>query len=233
MKELHEKTHRFARYNNIKDIAKLDLQSTLTRHISQAPVSIVLAKDIRYSTAVRSTAIISFVGELKPSWVKHTLQRKINLSQEEASHLLRKNVFSKIRSLFSNIMNMLPNVRSIDLKGAAGTVFNDELQIQKEMVTTMNFKLENTCQQGTSDFENLSRNLESVTKMTYIFQPMQWRWEAEKQVKITVKNDPAAKTCEIKIEGRDSENQKVEKEFDSFVSWLKRAVVIRHPNAGK
>jgi hypothetical protein len=128
---------------------------------------------------------------------------------------------------------MLLNKRTIDLDGAAGTVFKDELEIRKEMVTTMNFKLENRYAPGTTDFDNLSRNLESVTKMTYIFQPMQWRWQAGKQVKITVKNDPATKTCEITIEGRDSENKNVKKEFVSFVSWLARCVVIRHPNAGK
>jgi hypothetical protein len=233
MKELHERTHRFVKYKDTNDIAKLDLQSTLTRHISQAPVSIVLARDIRYSTAVRSVAIISFVGELKPSWVKYILQRKIDLSDEEATHLDGKGVFARIRSFFSNIINMLPNKKTIALDGPAGTVLNDELQIRKEMITTMNFKLENRFRPNTADFDNLSRNLESVTKMTYIFQPMQWRWESEKQAKITIKNDPATKTCEVTVEGRQSVNQQVKKEFDSFVSWLARCVVIRHPNAGK
>ncbi|CAF2052588.1 unnamed protein product [Rotaria magnacalcarata] len=65
MKELHDRSHLFVRYNSRGDIAKLDLQSTLTRPISTAPVSIVLARDIRHSTAVRATAIISFVGEIK------------------------------------------------------------------------------------------------------------------------------------------------------------------------
>jgi hypothetical protein len=233
MKELHERTHRFVKYKDTTEIAKLDLQSTLTRHISQAPVSIVLARDIRYSTAVRSMAIISFVGELKPSWVKYILKRKIDLSDEEATHLHQKGVFARIRSVFSNIWNMLLNKRTIDLDGAAGTVFKDELEIRKKMVTTMNFKLENRYAPGTTDFDNLSRNLETVTKMTYIFQPMQWRWQAEKQVKIMVKNDPATKTCEVTVEGRDSENKNVKKEFVSFVSWLACCVVIRHPNAGK
>jgi hypothetical protein len=128
---------------------------------------------------------------------------------------------------------MLPNKKTIALDGPAGTVLNDELQIRKEMITTMNFKLENRFRPNTADFDNLSRNLESVTKMTYIFQPMQWRWESEKQAKITIKNDPATKTCEVTVEGRQSVNQQVKKEFDSFVSWLARCVVIRHPNAGK
>ncbi|CAF4044605.1 unnamed protein product, partial [Rotaria sordida] len=54
----------------------------------------------------------------------------------------------------------------------------------------------------------------------------------EKQVKILVNNDPATNTCEITVEGQDSENQKVKKEFDSFMSWLKDCVIIRPPNAG-
>jgi hypothetical protein len=236
MKELHERTHRYVRYINIDegkneydDIALFYVKSTLTRHISQAPVSLVLARDIRYSTAVRSKAIISFVGQLEPTWVKYALKRKIQINAEEDNHLRQKGVFARIRSFLSNIIDR----RAISLDGVAGTVLNDELRIRKGMITTMNFKLENRYAPGTTDFENLSRNLESVTKMTYIFQPMQWRWEAEKQAKITIKNDPATKTCDVTVEGRHSVNEQVKKAFDSFASWLTRCVVIRHPNAGK
>ena len=109
----------------------------------------------------------------------------------------------------------------------------DEIDLRKEMLTTMTFQLKNGCQPNTSWHDNLSNNLESVTKMTYIFKPMQWRWKIEKQVEIAINNIPASKTCEIVVEGRDSENKKVEKEFDSFLGWLKRCAVIRHPNAGK
>lgn len=240
MKELHERTHRYVRYidvnedkNKNDDIAVLDLQSTLTRHISQAPVSLVLARDIRYSTAVRSKAIISFVGQLEPTWVKYALKRKIQINTEEDNHLRQKGVFSRIRSVLSNILDMLNSKRTIGLGGIAGTVLNDELRIRNEMITTMNFKLENRYRPDTTEFKNLSRNLESVTKMTYIFQPMQWRWEAEKQAKITIKNNPATNTCDITVEGRHSVNEKVKKAFDSFASWLSYCVVIRHPNAGK
>ncbi|CAF3883818.1 unnamed protein product [Rotaria sordida] len=232
MKELNGRIHRFVRYTNAVEIAKLDLQSTLTRPISQAPVSLVLARDIRYTTAIRSVAIISFVGELKPSWVQYTLDRDIPANSEEKQQLRRKNIFSKIRSIISNIMNLFGDNRPIQLSGIAGTVFHDELLLRKGMISTMKFKLENKCQPDTADFENLSNNLKSVTKMIYIFQPMQWRWEAEKQVKILINNDPATNTCEITVEGQDSENQKVKKEFNSFVSWLKRCVIIRPPNAG-
>ncbi|CAF5064878.1 unnamed protein product, partial [Rotaria sp. Silwood1] len=61
---------------------------------------------------------------------------------------------------------------------------------------------------------------------------MKWRWEAQKQVKITINANPTTKTCEITLEGRDSENRNCQKEFQSFLSWLKRCVVIRPPHAG-
>jgi hypothetical protein len=61
---------------------------------------------------------------------------------------------------------------------------------------------------------------------------MKWRWEAQKQVKITVTDNLAKKTCDIIVEGKHSENQNVKKEFDSFLDWLQKVAVIRHPNAG-
>jgi hypothetical protein len=62
---------------------------------------------------------------------------------------------------------------------------------------------------------------------------MIWRWQAQKQIKITVNSDIATETCEISIKGRDSEVNNVRKELNSFQSWLNSCAVIRHPNAGK
>ena len=233
MKEIQDRTHRFARYRDTKDIAVLDLQSSLTRHISQAPVRLVLARDVLYSSAARSTAVISFVGEIKPSWVQHQLERHFVLTLEEKQHLESRNVLTKIRSIFAAIANWVQNKPALLLKNQAGIVFNDELELRKELITTKAFELQNNFRQGSSEHENLSRNLESVTKMVYIFQPMRWRWETEKQMKITIDNNPAGKTCVVKVEGRLSEQENVKKEFDRFVRWLKRSVVIRHPNSGK
>ncbi|CAF0951177.1 unnamed protein product [Rotaria sp. Silwood1] len=87
MKDLQEKTHQYGRYKDTIDLAVLDLQSTLVRSISEAPVSIVLARDVRYSTAVRSTAILSFIGEIKPSWIECPTVRNIKISDEELTHL--------------------------------------------------------------------------------------------------------------------------------------------------
>lgn len=233
MKEIHEKTHRFVRYNNIEDIAILDLQSTLTRPISEAPVSVVLARDIRYTTAVRSTAILSFVGEIKPSWVECEVERKIQISQNEETHLRNKGIWSRIKSALKTVLGWPNHKNIVSLSGMTGTVINDEFHLRKEMITTLKFELKNNCSPNTTEYDNLSRNLESVTKMTKIFEPMKWRWKAQKQVEININNDPTKKTCEIVVEGRDSENQNVKKEFDSFLNWLKYSIVIRHPDASK
>jgi hypothetical protein len=233
MKEIQDRTHRFARYRDTGDIAVLDLQSTLTRPISQAPVRLVLARDVVYSSAARSTAVISFVGEIKPSWIQHQLERRFVLTSEEKQYLESRNVLKKIRSFISTVVNLVQNKPTFVLKNEAGIVFNDELELRKELITTKTFELENKCKQGTAEHENLSRNLESVTKMVYIFQPMRWRWEAEKQMKITVDTNPAGKTCVVKVNGRLSEQAKVKNEFKQFERWLKRCVVIRHPNSGK
>ncbi|CAF1504396.1 unnamed protein product, partial [Adineta ricciae] len=73
-KELYGKHLHFQRYNGTGDEAILDLQSTLTRPISSAPVALILARDIRHSTAVRAVAILSFVGEIKSEWLQHNLE---------------------------------------------------------------------------------------------------------------------------------------------------------------
>jgi len=233
MKDLYEKTHLFVRYNNEDDRAILDLQSTLTRPISETPVSIVLARDIRYASAVRSIAILSFVGELKPSWIGLNIERDIEISEEEKQHLNGKNIWTRFKSKLSHKIHQLKNKPIVSLHGTTGIVINDEFHLRKQMVTTMQFQLENNCTKNTAAYENLSKNLESITKMIYIFNPMKWRWQAQKQVKITISDNPANKTCDITVEGRDSENKNVRKEFDSFLSWLQRAAVIRHPNEGK
>lgn len=234
MKEIQERTHRFARYRDTTDIAILDLQSTIIRStISQPPARLVLARDVLYSSAKRSTAVISFVGEMKPSWVQHQLERHFVLTHEEKQHLESQNILTRIRSGITAIANWFQNKPALVLKNQAGIVFNDELELRKELVTTETFQLKNDCKQGSTEHGNLSRNLESVTKMVYIFQPMRWRWEAEKQMKITVDTNPAAKTCVVKVEGRLSEQANVKKQFDRFVRWLKLSVVIRHPNSGR
>lgn len=233
MKDLQERTHQYGRYNNITDLAVLDLQSTLIRPISEAPVSVVLARDVRYSTAVRSTAILSFIGEIKPSWVAVVTKREIAITDEEEKHLESKGIASRIKSMFSKFINVLFGHKTVSFNGKSGIIYKAELDLRKQIETTMKFELKNECKTGTAEYENLSRNLESITKMPYIFNAMKWRWEAQKQVKITIDPNSNTNTCEITLEGRDSANRSCQKEFQSFLSWLKRCTVIRPPNAGK
>jgi hypothetical protein len=233
MKELQERVHQFIRYNDQNDIAVLDLQSTFTRPISQSPVSLILARDVRYLSAIRSTAILSFVGEIQSEWINYNLKREINLNNEEETHLNTNNKYTNAQSKFSNRINMQFNNQMVSLKGPAGIVLNAELHLRQEIIYEYTFYLENKNPPTTALYANLSRNLESVMKMTRIFNPMIWRWQTQKQVKITVNSDTATKTSKITVLGRNSDIKKVKEEFDSFLGWLQNCAVIRHTNGGK
>ncbi|CAF3353058.1 unnamed protein product [Rotaria sp. Silwood1] len=228
-RDLQDRTHHFVRYSSKNDTAVLDLKSTLTRPISQAPVSLVVARDILYLSSVRLTAIISFLGEIKVDWIEHSIERQIKLNEAEENYLKENNGYSTAKSMFSNKIQLGLNNRLLSLSGPAGVVLNSELYLFQQMIIEHQFCLENN---NSTKYKNLSQNLDSVMKMTQIFNPMIWRWEAQKQVKITVNSNTATKTCEITIRGRDSQVQQVRKEFDSFLSWLQECAVIRHPNAG-
>ena len=232
-KDLQERIHHFIRYNAGNDtLAVLDLKSTLIRPISQAPVSLVLARDILYLSSIRSTAIISFVGEIKADWMQHDADRHIRLNEAEEAHLKSNNGYSKAKSAFSNRITMSLNNQLLTLNGLAGATLNSELYLLQELITEQTFTLKNNNPPNTRAFINLASNLESVMKMTRIFNPMIWRWKAEKQVEITVNGNTATQTCEITIKGRNSEVEKAKEEFDSFLDWLKTCAVIRHPNSG-
>ncbi len=234
MKELQGKTHLFTRYSPPKeDLAVLDLQSTLTRAITSAPVSLVLARDIRFSSSIRATAVLSFVGEIKSQWIEYSLKRKITLNAAEEAKLNSDNILATTRQFFPNVKTQLDN-HVLNLEGAAGSVLGAELDILQQLVVEMKFTLTNEFQPNAkANYERMKRNLESVSKLTRIFNPMIWRWEAQHQVKITVNNNTIKDECEITIEGRDSQNQLVYKEFQSFLGWLKHCAVLRHPNSGK
>ncbi|CAF3022828.1 unnamed protein product [Rotaria sp. Silwood2] len=233
MRELQEKNLLFARYKDTEDIAVLDIKSTLTRPIKQEPVPLVVARDVFYSTAVRSRAIISFVGEIKLDWMNHSIKREFRLTAEEETYLNSNNRYGNVRQLYPNNIQMLLSNKTLKLTGRSDVVLNAELQLRKEMITELTFKLENHYSANTTEYKNLADNLEKVSKMPNIFHPMIWRWETEKQVKITVDNNTSAKTCDIKVVGRPSEIAKVKQEFDSFLSWLSNCAVLRDPDSGK
>jgi HrpA-like RNA helicase len=232
MKELQDRNLHFVRYNGQGNtIAVLDLQSTLTRPINTAPVSLVLARDIRHSTAIRATAILSFVGEIKPEWLEHTIERQVDLTNEEDTYINTGNKFISALSKFSHKINIQKTNGKILLKGSSGVVLNAELHLRQQMISELQFTL---TELGSSiAHKNFTENLKSVMKMTRIFNPMKWRWNAQKQVEITINSNTATQTCEITVKGRDSDNKKVREEFASFIGWLRNCAVIRHPNAGK
>ncbi|CAF4020786.1 unnamed protein product [Rotaria magnacalcarata] len=233
MRELQGKTHLFTRYSPPKqDVAVLDLQSTLSRPITSSPVSLVLARDVRFSSSKRAEAVLLFVGEIKSQWIDYTFQRTIKLNEVEETKLKSDNILSTAQHIFSNIKIQLNN-HSLSLEGSAGSVLDAELDILRQLVVEMKFTLKNTFEPNKKDdHERMKRNLEGVSKMLSIFNPMKWRWDAEQQVEITVSNNEINDQCEITIEGRDSQNKLVKKELGSFIVWLTRCAVIRSPNAG-
>ena len=233
MRELHEKHPLFARYKDLSDIAVLDLKSTLTKPIKEAPVPLVITRDVLYSTAVRSRSIILFVGGINVEWMRHNLERELKLTPEEETHLNTESRYTNAHSLYSNNIEMNLNDKTISLRGKSSVVFNAELHLLNEMIHEIKFELTNRYPSNTASYNNLANNLEKVGKMPRIFDPMIWRWKNEKQVIIKVNNKASSKTCEIKIKGRHSEIYKAKREFDSFLSWLGNCAVIRNLDAGK
>ncbi|CAF5052583.1 unnamed protein product, partial [Rotaria sp. Silwood1] len=215
-----------------EDVAVLDLQSTLIRAITSSPVSLVIARDIRFSSSIRATAVLSFVGEIKSQWIAYRFKRQIKLNAAEEAKLNSDNILANAKKAFSNVQIQLNN-HILSLEGPAGSVLDAELDILQQLVVEMKFKLVNDYSPtAKTDYERMRRNLEDVSKMPSIFNPMKWRWEAEHQVKMTVNNNTTNNECEITIEGRDSQNQLVLNEFGSFLGWLRNCAVVRHPHAG-
>ena len=233
-KELLERTHLYIQYNGSEqdNFAELDTQSVLARSTYKTPPALVLARDIRYSTLIRSKAVLSFVGAIKPEWIEHPIKRQFKINTEEETRL-NNNIFENALWRFSNRINMLLTRTDVNLTGRAGTVFNSECYLLGEMVEQYQFNLENNNPPNTARHTNLARNLESVMKMPQIFNPMKWRWENQKQVAITVNCNTSTNTCEVTVNAKNSEYKKVKNEFDSFLSWLQNCAVIRHPNSGK
>ncbi|CAF0772628.1 unnamed protein product [Didymodactylos carnosus] len=240
MKELQGKLHLFVRYhqqsatNTDMDLAVLDLQSTLVRPMTQAPVSLVLARDIRFSSSIRATAVLSFLGELKSEWIEKQMVRQFTLNDAELAKLNADGIVQAVKNIFSNI-NITTANNTIKIQGSSGAVLDAELDIRKQLVVEHKFRLKNEYPKQSASYQNLKRNLESVSKMaTRIFNPMIWRWERQEQVKITIDGSSTESDdiCEVTVLGRDSQNQLVEAEFNSFLTWLKNSVVLRHPNSG-
>ncbi|CAF4048838.1 unnamed protein product [Rotaria sp. Silwood2] len=218
LKEIYGRNHHYVRYDSTNEnIAVLDSQSTLARHRSMSPVPLVLARDIRYASSIRSRAVLSFLGELQPGWIEYQVQRNIVLNEKEAAYLTNKYILPTAKTNFHSIdIQLISDTLSIE--GKAGTSLKAELCIRQQLtVEQPEFELENRFDPDTEEYKNLSRNLES---------------EAERQAKITVNPNTSTKNITVKIIARDSDYENIKKEFKSFVRWLGYCAVMRRPNSG-
>jgi hypothetical protein len=233
-KELFERTHLYIQYNGSTEdnLAELDSQSVVGKSTNKIPPPFVLARDIRYSTSVRSKAILSFIGVIKPEWAEYPIKRQLKINTEEETRLNSNNIYTNAVSTYSKRINMLLTKTDVNLSGPVGTIYSSESHLLREMVEQFTFKLENKNPPNTTQHINLAHNLESIMKMSQIFNPMKWRWENQKQVTIIVNCNTSTNTCEVTINGRNSDYKSVKKEFNSFLSWLQNCAVIRHPNSG-
>ncbi|UJR12813.1 hypothetical protein I4U23_016986 [Adineta vaga] len=236
-KLLQGKTQQYVKYNIHQQqdsldepcsIAVIDRTSTLrTGNKGALPASLVLARDVRYLTAIRSSAILSFVGQIESSWLEYTFSRELKLNQNEEQKLKNNNILQQAIQQFPYIQIHINNGKLV-FHGPSGHILNAELYIRQQLITSYSFTL-------SSDQANdtLARNLKSVTSMPGdLFGPLRWRWESECQVKVRTKMHKNNGTIEVNVEGLDSQNQAVEKEFRSFLFWLRLCAVIRDPNSG-
>ncbi|CAF4748770.1 unnamed protein product, partial [Rotaria sp. Silwood2] len=123
---------------------------------------LVVARDVFYSTPIRSRAIISFVGEIKLDWMNHSIKREFSLTAEEETYLNNNNRYDKVRQLYPNNIQMLVSNKTLKLTGRSDVVLNAELQLRKEMITELTFKLENRYSPKTTQYKNLADNLEKL-----------------------------------------------------------------------
>ncbi|CAF1194233.1 unnamed protein product [Didymodactylos carnosus] len=237
LKILQGKTQQFLKYNfatsqspSNETVAVIDISSKLrTKNKGPSPASLVLARDVLYLTTVRSTAILSFVGQIESLWIEYTIVRELPLNENEERKLNDDNILSNANKQFSHIHIHISN-KTLILRGPSGEVLNAELYIRQQLVTEFKCTLSSVITGQVNDA--LARNLTLVTKMrTDLFGPLRWRWEAQHQVKIRTKNNHTNGTVDITVEGLDSQNQLVHKEFQSFLKWLRNCVVIRNPDS--
>ena len=234
LKELQGRNHRFTPYQSSKpdiEVAVLDKQSTLNRSVTTAPVSLIIARDIRYSTSVRVVAVLSFVGEIKASWIEYEVERRIDLNDAEKKKLDTEKVLSIANQQFPNAHVQLKD-HVLSISGPSGSVLNSELFILQKLVEDLKFSSSNNLPPDSEESETFKRNLEGLMRMTRVYNPMKWRWENQEQVKITLEQSPTAQ-LDVTVRGRDSKNRLVEKEFLTAFTWLQNCLVIRTPNSGR
>ncbi|CAF4961617.1 unnamed protein product, partial [Rotaria sp. Silwood1] len=218
--------------NEVAEIAVIDRSSTLrTGNKGSLPTPLVIARDVRYLTTVRSVSILSFVGQLESSWLEYIFSRELQLNEAEEKKLKDENILQQAIQRFSQVQISVNN-RKLVFHGPSGHILNAELYVRQQLVTVLKFTLIPDYPNNPDD--NLTRNLNSITSMPGdLFGPLRWRWESEQQVKVRTRMNKNNGTIDVIVEGIDSQNQAVHREFMSFLSWLRNCAVIRYPNSGK
>ncbi|CAF3052625.1 unnamed protein product [Rotaria sp. Silwood2] len=217
--------------NEVAEVAVIDRSSTLrTGNKGALPAPLVIARDVRYLTAVRSASILSFIGQLESSWLEYIFSRELQLNEAEEKTLKDKNILQQAIQRFSQVQIQINN-RKLVFHGPSGHILNAELYVRQQLITVLNFTL--VPDYPNNPDNNLTRNLKSITNMPGdLFGPLRWRWESEQQVKVRTKMNKNNGTIDVTVEGIDSQNQAVHREFMSFLSWLRICAVIRYPNSG-
>ena len=227
MKDLQQRTHHFVRHNNSTDIAVLDRYSTLIRRNNKAPVSIVLARDIRHT---RTTAILSLLGEIKSEWIYFPMKREFEISNEEETYLDLHDKYAKAVLKFTQVRIEKDNGR-IKFEGSSGDVLNAEVHLRQQMICELKFDLKTLVRQSIRRNLNFQHNIGSLIKLRNRFNPLIRRWKEEQQVDITINANAATETFEIIVQARHSTNQRVKADFESFMLWFQYCAIL-HPNSG-
>jgi HrpA-like RNA helicase len=232
--ELQGKLHSFYRYNiypvrkNQQTIAVIDSSSTLARSLKSIPVSLILVRDIHCSTAIRATSILSFIGEIQADWITNLLVREFEITTNEKQKYeneIKSN--STFQAISKNVEIKFINEKIL-LTGIAGDILITELYIRKQLISQNKTPLL-LDSYGNHNHEGLNRNIADLVNTLYIFNPLKWRWKAEKQVKIIFRK--VGNGCEVIVEARDEDFKSVRKELDSFIGWLKDCVAL-HLHSG-
>ena len=165
LKDLQGKIQFFERYQtDNRDLGILDLKCTLVRP------SLVLARDVRFSSAVRSSAILSFVGEIKSEWLQKRVTQRLLLNAAEEKKLKDDDILNKVRQYFHNVQLKVDNGVLI-LEGPSGVTLAAQMDILRKLVVTLNFELENRCKPRTVEYENLKRNFEDYQECSTFLIP--------------------------------------------------------------
>lgn len=243
LKDLQGKTHSYVSFcsGSCETVGVLDLQSTLTRAIHIPPVSIILARDLRHSSAVRNKAVIYFAGRINAEWIQNTIERRLELHNDEVRKLQRDMLLLEVARRFNLVDCYLTGsaYNELIIKGSGNHLIEAELYIRQKLTEISHFQFHNPHRKNSDEYRNFTNNLDHMSKLLHIFNPMIWRWEFREQVHVSVdfiKDERSPQilenVCKVTVEGRMAQIEGVKREFESFFTWMKTCSVMRHPNSG-